>query len=110
MARGQCSASIGQGHVIPVGSDEIGPGGVGAPPGQAQQEEPLMSKAKATPGIDVRHRKQCRGARADGKCCNPSYQAHVFDKRTNRRIRKTFGTKSAAKLWRQDAITALRYG
>ncbi len=61
-------------------------------------------------GIEVRHRKTCPAARADGKCCQPTYQAHVFDARTGRRIRKTFPTKTAARLWRQDAIVALRQG
>jgi hypothetical protein len=61
-------------------------------------------------GIDVRHRRTCPGARADGKCCKPIYQAHVFDARTGKRIRKTFPTKTAAKLWRQDATVAVRHG
>ncbi len=51
-------------------------------------------------GIDIRHR-------SDGK---PAYQAHVFDKRTGRRIRKTFDNKTAAKQWRTDAMAALRNG
>jgi len=45
-----------------------------------------MSTAKATPGIDARHRRTCPGPRPDGKCCAASYQAHVFDKRTGKRI------------------------
>ncbi len=61
-------------------------------------------------GIHIRHRKTCRGPRADGKCCRPSYQAHIYDKTTGKRIRKSFDTKTAAKLWRQDAIVALRQG
>jgi len=69
-----------------------------------------MSARKATPGIETRHRKGCPGARADGRCCKPTYQAHVFDARAGRRIRRTFTTKTAAKLWRQDAVTALRQG
>jgi integrase len=69
-----------------------------------------MSRRKATPGIDVRHRKTCLGARADGKCCTPSYQAHIYDARTGKRIRKTFPTKTAARLWRNDAMAALRSG
>jgi integrase len=69
-----------------------------------------MSKPKATPGIDVRHSKQCR-SREGGRCdCTPTYQAHVFDKREGRRIRKTFASKTAAKQWRHDAITAIRNG
>lgn len=69
-----------------------------------------MSTAKSTPGIDVRHRKTCPGARADGRCCKPTFQAHVFDARSGKRIRRTFATRTAAKLWRQDAVTALRQG
>lgn len=61
-------------------------------------------------GIDTRHRKTCTRPRQDGKCCAPTYQAHCFDKRTGRRIRKTFSTKTAARLWRQDSIAALRQG
>jgi hypothetical protein len=49
-------------------------------------------------GIDERKR-------GDGKT---AYQAHVFDKRTGKRIRKTFDTKTAAKQWRTDAMAALR--
>src|SRR5688500_2991709 len=51
-------------------------------------------------GIDVRKR-------GDGKL---AYQAHVFDKRTGKRIRKTFETKTAAKQWRTDAMAAMRAG
>lgn len=61
-------------------------------------------------GIDVRHRKSCPGPRADGRCCTPAYQAHVFDARSGKRIRRTFPTKTAAKLWRADAVAALRQG
>jgi integrase len=61
-------------------------------------------------GIDVRHRKTCEQRRDDGKCCGASFQAHVFDKRSGKRIRKTFETKTAARLWRQDAIAALHRG
>lgn len=61
-------------------------------------------------GIDVRHRKTCPGARADGKCCTPTHQAHVYDARSGKRVRRTFPTRTAAKLWRQDAVTALRHG
>ncbi len=61
-------------------------------------------------GIDTRHRKTCPGHRDDGKCCSPTYQAHVFDAATGRRIRKTFASKSGAKRWRTDATVALRTG
>lgn len=69
-----------------------------------------MSARKATPGIDTRHRRTCPGPRADGRCCTPTYQAHVFDRRSGRRLRKTFESFTAAKLWRQDALVALRDG
>jgi|SRR5215211_6756558 len=65
-------------------------------------------------GIDVRHKKGCERRREDGQCCGATFQAHVFDKSADngkgRRIRKTFSTKTAAKLWRQDALVALRQG
>ena len=51
-------------------------------------------------GIDERRR-------SDGKL---AYQAHVWDARTGKRIRKTFDNKTAAKNWRTDAMAALRAG
>jgi integrase len=51
-------------------------------------------------GIDERKR-------GDGKT---SYQAHVWDARNGKRIRKTFDNKTAAKQWRTDAMAALRAG
>lgn len=46
-----------------------------------------------------------------GRCtCTPTYRATAYDARTGRRVHKTFATRSAAKLWRQDAIVALRAG
>lgn len=61
-------------------------------------------------GIDTRHSKSCR-SRGGGRCnCAPTYQAHVHDKATGRRIRRTFATHAAARTWRQDALVALRHG
>jgi integrase len=61
-------------------------------------------------GIDVRHGRSCR-SKEGGRCnCEPTYQAHVWDAKEGKRIRKTFPTPSAAKRWRQDAIVALRKG
>ena len=69
-----------------------------------------MSRPKPTLGVDERHSKRCR-SRTGGRCsCTPTYQAHVFDRRSRRRIRKTFPTITAAKLWRADAQKALRDG
>src|SRR5437588_48639 len=62
------------------------------------------------PGIEVRHARRCR-TREGGTCsCKPSYQAHVYSARENKRIRKTFPTLAAAKAWRADATVALRKG
>jgi hypothetical protein len=58
----------------------------------------------------VRHARACR-SRDGGRCnCTPRYQAHVFDSVSGRRLRRTFGTLTAPKLWRQDAQVALRRG
>jgi integrase len=37
-----------------------------------------------------------------------SWEAWVWDKRTGRKIRRTFATQAAAKAWRHDASTAVR--
>jgi integrase len=68
--------------------------------------------AKPTPGITVRHARNCPAKQNhEAACrCKPTYQAHVWDKREEKRIRKTFPTLAAAKLWRQDAVPALRKG
>ena len=66
-------------------------------------------------GLRERH---SRGCPADngGRCSckpGPSIEAHVFDRRANRKIRKTFvgeGARTAAKAWRADAVSALNRG
>lgn len=64
----------------------------------------------AAQGIQQRHAKTCR-SHGGGRCsCSPTWQAQVFDGRTGRRISKTFPSKAAAKLWRQDALVAVRQG
>jgi integrase len=61
-------------------------------------------------GIAIRHSRSCT-SRVGGRCnCTPTYQAHVWSKRDNKRIRKTFPTLSAAKGWRADAMKGLRDG
>lgn len=61
-------------------------------------------------GVDTRHGRTCR-SRTDGRCnCTPTYQAHVYDRRTRTRIRRTFPTLAAAKAWRTDAQADLRRG
>lgn len=61
-------------------------------------------------GIDIRHRRACRsrgGARCD---CTPTYQAWAYDHRVDKKRRKTFPTRGAAKTWRQDMLVAMRRG
>ncbi len=61
-------------------------------------------------GIDERHSRTCR-SRDGGACnCTPTFQAHVWDAKAGKRMRKTFPTRSAAKSWRQDTIVGLRHG
>ena len=69
-----------------------------------------MSKPKPTPGIEVRHARGCGAVNGSRCSCAPTYRATVFDKRTGRRMRRTFPNVSAAKRWREDAIVALRRG
>lgn len=65
--------------------------------------------AKRYPGIDVRHAKAC-ASRTDHACdCTPTYQAHVYDARTSRRIRKTFPRVAEAVAWRKDAEHAIKH-
>lgn len=67
-------------------------------------------KTRAQEGIDERHARSCV-SRTGGRCsCTPAYQAHVWDGRSKKRIRKTFHTLTEAKAWRQDAAGALRKG
>lgn len=80
---------------------------VGAAGAQTHDERTAVSTYKPIPGIAERHARSC----ARKLCtCKPTYQAHVYDKRSGKLIRKTFPTKTAAKLWRQDALVALRSG
>lgn len=61
-------------------------------------------------GIDLRHGAVCR-ARDGGRCnCHPSYRAEAYDRRSGRKLRKTFPTLAAAKAWRSDALGDLRRG
>ena len=61
-------------------------------------------------GIRVRHSRSCRSK--DGARCNctPSYEAWVYLKREDRKVRKTFPTLAAAKSWRADALAAANRG
>jgi integrase len=64
-------------------------------------------QAKRIPtGIRVRHSRSCASTEGRKCSCNPSYEAWVYDKRTNTKRRRTFtgrGALTAAKAWRRDA-------
>ena len=68
--------------------------------------------SKPTPGLTIRHERSCpaHGDRDSACKCHPTFQAHVWDRREGKRIRKTFPTRAAALAWRQDAVPALRKG
>jgi integrase len=59
-------------------------------------------------GIRTRHGRRCR-SRSGGRCnCSPSYEAWVYSKRDEKKIRRTFTDLAEAKGWRSDAEGALR--
>ena len=72
-----------------------------------------MSNSQATrspEGIRVRHSRSCR-SREGGRCtCSPGYEAWVFLRREDRKLRKTFPSLAAAKVWRADAVAAASRG
>ena len=61
-------------------------------------------------GIYIRHSRVCKTPREDGKCCEASFRATVFDKESGKLIRRTFKTRTEAKRWRQDALVSVRTG
>src|SRR3954452_21460968 len=70
----------------------------------------VRQPTRSPEGIRVRHSRSCR-CRDGGRCnCAPSYEAWVFLKRENRKLRKTFPTLAAAKSWRADAVEAANRG
>jgi integrase len=64
-------------------------------------------------GIRKRHSRACR-SHSGGPCdCSPSLEAFAFDRRTGKKIRRSFsgpGALAAAKLWRADATGAVQRG
>jgi integrase len=68
-----------------------------------------MSRSRKLPtGIRERHARKCP-ALDGGTCrCQPSYEAWVYVKREDRKVRRTFPRLSEAKAWRQDAAGAAR--
>jgi len=61
-------------------------------------------------GVEVRHSKRCSGRDGEDCDCRPSYQAHIYDSMSGKRIRRTFRTRTAAKRWRVEALAALQAG
>jgi integrase len=57
----------------------------------------------ASPGIRTRHSRTCRTVAGGGCNCEPTYEAWVYSKRDDKKIRKSFPTLAAAKGWRTDA-------
>ena len=65
---------------------------------------------KTPPGLTPRHSKRCATVTGDKCDCKPTWQAWVWDAAAGRKLKRTFPTKTAAKLWRQDALVAVRAG
>lgn len=61
-------------------------------------------------GIRQRHGRACRSREGERCNCKPSYEAAVYLKREDRKVRKTFDSLAAAKLWRTDALRAAGRG
>ena len=61
-------------------------------------------------GIRTRHSRACRSRDGERCNCKPSYEAWVFLKREDRKVRKTFDSLAAAKGWRADALRAAGRG
>lgn len=56
------------------------------------------------------HSKGCH-SRDGGRCnCGAGWEAWVFSKRENGKIRTTFAREAEAKSWRSDALAALSRG
>lgn len=62
--------------------------------------------ARAATGLRQRHGNRCS---RKGRCECP-WEASVYSKRDGKKIRKTFPTRAAARIWRDDALGAVRKG
>lgn len=67
---------------------------------------PRKSNPQGAEGILPRHSRACASKTGDPCDCRPSYQASVYSKADNRRIRSTFPTLAEAKRWRRKMETA----
>ncbi len=61
-------------------------------------------------GLRRRHSGGCRSRRGGTCDCNAGWEASVFSKRENKKIRKTFAREAEAKSWRAEAKRALDQG
>ena len=63
-------------------------------------------------GIVARHSRTCATQTdKDAACnCKPSYRAEVYDRRSGKKMRRTFRNYDEARAWRHDAASALRKG
>lgn len=62
-------------------------------------------------GIYYQHSSKCGGKKLDGSCrCDPSFQATVWNPRSQKRIKKVFPTVSQAKTWRAELTAASKIG
>jgi len=62
---------------------------------------PRQSNPQGAEGILPRHSRTCASKTGDPCDCRPSYQASVYSKVDDRRLRKTFPTLAEAKRWRR---------
>ncbi len=61
-------------------------------------------------GIVKRHSKGCRSDEGERCNCGAGWEAWVYSRRDERKIRKTFEREADAKAWRSDAAAALTTG
>src|SRR4051812_17803930 len=66
---------------------------------------------RPAPGVEIRHARTCASRSGEICDCRPTYRATVSTgARGGGRLRRTFTTLEAAKLWRQDPQVDLRRG
>lgn len=70
----------------------------------------MQTKRNPPQGIRARHSRACRSQAGERCNCRPSWEAFVFLKREDRKLRKSFPTLAAAKSWRADATAAANRG
>lgn len=73
-------------------------------------EVPPMQPKRNHPGIRVRHSRSC-ATNNGGVCrCAVYYEAAVYSKREQKKIRRTFHNLAEAKAWRAEATTGVARG